>query len=328
MRVLVTGSQGFAGRHLVDWAKRQGAHVVGCIRPGRPAPTDSDVEWVEWDVQNGAAFADLLRSRRPDRIFHLAAIASVAAAERDRTQTLAVNTGGVLAIVEALSDQDSSARLVLASSCEVYGPGQPGRRLNELSPQRPVTFYGVSKWMAEETVRLFARRSVDGVILRPFNHIGPGQAPAFVSSSFARQIVAMERGIQPLELKTGNLEVIRDFSDVRDVVRAYWLAADSAETGQTYNVASGSPTSIQGMLELLLEQTEVEVAVVRDPALQRKNDNPYLVGDASRLGQEVGWRPEIALRQTVRDLLDEWRERSDEDLVSQPDSLSKVRPSS
>ncbi|MEQ8765829.1 MAG: GDP-mannose 4,6-dehydratase [Planctomycetota bacterium] len=315
MRALVTGARGFVGRHLVEWAKQRGAEVTGTYRPGTEPPSDPGVEWVAWDVRDGDGARELLRDARPDRIFHLAAIASVAAAERDRSQTLAINTGGVLSLLEALSEEDLDARLVLASSCEVYGPGEPGHRLTEASPLYPVTFYGVSKWMAEETAKLFSRRGIEVMILRPFNHIGPGQAPAFVSSSFARQIVAMERGLQPPQLKTGNLEVIRDFSDVRDVVRAYWLASETGESGRVYNVASGAPTSVQGLLELLLEQTDLEVEIVRDPSLSRANDNPYLVGEAERARDELGWRPELALRQTLYDLLVEWRERSDDEVL-------------
>jgi GDP-4-dehydro-6-deoxy-D-mannose reductase len=297
MRALLTGASGFVGGYLARHLEQCGDEVV--------ALSDS----VDLGNPDGAvAFGDQLKATAPDIIYHLAALTHVGRSWEDPASTMRVNAMGTLSVLEAARAQSEPPRVMLISSSEVYGAGA-GRRIREDDPLRPVTPYAASKVAAEYLgLQAFLGRGLDVVRARPFNHIGPGQADIFVVSALARRIVEAERaGGGPIAV--GNLAAARDFTDVRDVVRAYRLLATSGAAGEVYNVCSGVARQVEELFKILIAHSSVAVEPREDPELFRPIDVPMLVGDNSRLVDLTGWRPEIDLSQTLVAVLDYWRAR-------------------
>jgi GDP-4-dehydro-6-deoxy-D-mannose reductase len=263
----------------------------------------------EIDVTDvGALKADMKRAG-PDVVYHLAAKSHVGASWSDPLETLRVNVLGVEGVVEAALGCDHTPRVLMVSSAEVYGAGD-GSPLTEDNPLRPLSPYAASK-AAAEMIGLQASlgREVDLIRVRPFNHVGPGQSDSFVISALAHQIAVVEMG-GGSTIRVGNVEPRRDFTDVRDVVRAYRLLAGGAGGrggGEVYNICSGTSVSIGEILSRLLALSSAEIEAVTDPALVRAVDIPVLQGDCSRLRASTGWQPEIALDQTLQEMLDWWR---------------------
>ncbi len=292
MRALVTGSQGFVGAWLVRELETA-AHTVVAI--------DRD----DADVRDAASIARIVGDARPDAVFHLAAQASVAQSYGDPVGTYETNVLGTVALLEALRTAASAARVVVASSAEVYGvEPDESNPLAEDHPLRPVSPYAASK-VAQEAAALQYWRSfgVDVVIARSFNAIGPGQRTTFALSAFAHQLVAIGRGRSEPVLRVGNLEAVRDFTDVRDVVRAYVAMAERAAAGGVYNIASGTGRSIADALAVLVAASGLEVEIAVDESRLRPSDVPWLVGDSARLRRETGWSPTISIQESARDLL-------------------------
>jgi len=254
---------------------------------------------------------------RPDHVYHLAARASVPEGDANPQQTYEVNVMGTRHLLEAVRRRAPKAHVLLASTARVYGRVTATELpVTEAHPVRPVEPYAVSKARAEALWSEYHRQGIVGVIVRSFNHIGPRQSPAFVGADFARQIVAAEMGWRAPVVNVGNLDVRRDFLDVRDAVRAYWLALKSApmfserEAGSpsVVNVCSGEARSIRELLDGLLRLSPLSPTVVVDERRWRSADVPVLVGDPQRLRQ-LGWKPHIVWEQTLSDVLDDWRER-------------------
>jgi len=291
VRAFVTGASGFVGgfltRHLRDAGDEVEAMPDGI------------------DIADGEALLDLVRAARPEVVYHLAALAHVGRSWEEPAETMRVNALGTLSVLEAARRVDDPPRVLIISSAEVYGAGS-GEPLDENAPLRPTNPYAASK-VAAEFLGLQAHlgRGSDVVRVRPFNHVGPGQADAFVVSALAKRIVAAERSGGPIEV--GNLEAARDFTDVRDVVRAYRLLALHGAPGEVYNVASGHAITIAELLERLLARSETAVEPVAQPSLFRPVDVPVLVGDSSRLAALTGWRPEVDLDETLAAVLEYWR---------------------
>ncbi len=307
MRALVTGAAGFAGRHLCAALAAGGHDVLGAGLAGGPARPQG-VRWADLDVTDGAACHAVLAAERPDWIFHLAGWSHVGQAEGAPDECLRVNFGGTRALLEACLLAAPGARVLLASSPEVYGrmaPGEPP--LTEDRPPRPATVYGVSKAAAEAAAHHAAARGLDVVILRPFNHIGPGQVEDFVAAAFARQLARIEAGRQEPVLRVGNLSAVRDLADVRDVASAYVRAATAARGGETYNVTSGRAVSVQELLDELRALARVPVRIEQDPARLRALDVPVLHGSGEKLLRDTGVRLVLDLRRTLGDVLDYWR---------------------
>jgi GDP-4-dehydro-6-deoxy-D-mannose reductase len=297
MRALLTGASGFVGGYLARHLEQCGDEVV--------ALADS----VDLGHSAGAeAFRDQLQESKPDVIYHLAALTHVGRSWEDPASTMRVNAMGTLSVLEAARVQSHPPRVMLISSSEVYGAGE-GRLICEDDPLRPVTPYAASKVSAEYLgLQAFLGRGLDVVRARPFNHIGPGQADIFVVSALARRIVEAERaGGGPIAV--GNLTAARDFSDVRDVVRAYRLLATSGAAGEVYNVCSGVARQVEELFKILIAHSSVTVEPREDPELFRPIDVPMLVGDNSRLVELTGWHPEIELSQTLVAVLEYWRAR-------------------
>jgi GDP-4-dehydro-6-deoxy-D-mannose reductase len=312
MRVLITGASGFVGRHLVELCKRSGATVVGL---GRTAIED-DLrerldEFVVADLRDAAATTRAVRSAHPERVFHLAGQASVATAWSDPQGTIAGNLTTSLNLLESVRLQAPDASVLVTGSGEAYGP-VPDERLpvTELEPLRPQNPYAVSKAAVEMLSGFYAdAHGLTVVRTRAFNHCGPGQRDDYVVASLASQIAAAEAAAaSTVTVTTGNMRPRRDFTDVRDVVRAYWLAADLAAP-DVYNVCSGRSIPIADILAKLAAESALEVEHRTDAGRQRKREVMEVRGAHDKLTAATGWRPEIPLEQTLRDTLDWWRDR-------------------
>jgi GDP-4-dehydro-6-deoxy-D-mannose reductase len=313
MRALITGINGFVGGHLAEHLLAGGWEVWGVGRQPALALASlgGRVTYVRANLEARPEAAEALRQARPDAIFHLAGQAFVPLSFEDPAGTLATNIFAQLNLLLALIDQGSGARVLVAGSNEMYGHIAPEQLpVGELTPLAPVSPYAVSK-AAQDLLALQYHHShgVAAIRARPFNHIGPRQDARFAVSSFARQIARIEAGLQPPTLRVGNLAARRDFSDVRDMVHAYALAAEHATPGEAYNIGSGSATSLRAIVDTLLGQSSTPIEVVVDPARFRPVDVPEVVCDATRFRAATGWKPAIPLAQTLRDMLDDWRVR-------------------
>lgn len=320
MRFLITGIGGFAGRHLAAALLERGHEISGLARgPSGPHgfaslqrnfPTLHDDALTIGDVCDRASVSEALERHRPDGVFHLAAQSSVRAGELDGASTFAVNTIGTLQVLYAARTRAWPCRVLVVSSGECYGRAAGAAPVSEETSQRPVSIYAVSKAAAELLVRQAVEvHGADVVGARPFNHTGPGQSPRFVCSDFARQVAIRERG-DGSPLRVGNLDAVRDFLDVRDVVRAYLDLWERGGKGGFTNICSGVGLRISDVLESLLAMARRPLSVEPDPERARGVDVPRLVGDNSRL-RSLGWTPRWTWSQTLADLLDDWRRRLD-----------------
>lgn len=311
-RVLVTGIAGFAGAHLADYLVHEtDAQVHGIIHrhDRRIQHLRSQLHLHRGDLRNSLWVDTVVQTIRPDYLLHLAAWSDVGGSWEQPWVAYELNIQCQLNLLEAARRSLPDCRILVVGSNEVYGLVQPSDLpIDEETPFRPNSPYGVSK-IAQDMMGLQYWNSyrLPVVRVRSFNHIGTGQSDDFVASAFARQIAEIEAGHQEPVLRVGNLEAVRDFSDVRDVVRAYWLALCRGETGTVYNVGSGQGRPVGWLLETLLEMSTVPIDVQQDPARLRPSDIPESVCDNRRLVADTGWQPQWDLRQTLRQILDEWR---------------------
>ncbi len=297
MRALVTGGKGFVGTWLVAHLGASGDEV--CSMDHEVDVTDLDairavmVEWL------------------PDAVYHLAALTHVGSSWRDPGSVLRVNAFGTLHVLEAARACEPPPRLLLVSSAEVYGSvAEADLPVTEAAPLAPVTPYAASKVAAEYLgVQAHLAYGLDVVSVRPFNHVGPGQAPGFVVPSLAERIVEAQRTGQA-SVGIGNLTARRDLTDVRDVVRAYRLLMARGVPGEVYNVCSGRTLPIRSVAERMLELAGADLTLVTDPSLVRPVDVPVVCGDPGKLRAATGWTPEIDLDRTLADVLDEWKARA------------------
>ncbi len=312
MRILITGISGFVGpylaQHIAETASE--AEVWGLVWAADPAKAPPSVENIAGDLTDISSLTTALNQVRPDIIFHLAAASSVAISWDHPGRFLEVNAVGTVNLLEVARTLDLDTKVVVSSSAEVYGAVPMDQQpITEDAPLAPLSPYAASKAAQDLlTAQYFHGYGLPTIRLRLFHHTGPRRPTQFVASSFAHQIARIERGLDPPRLAVGNLEAVRDFTDVRDVARAYWLAATHGVPGEAYNVCSSRRTSIRRVLDMLLAHTEIEVEVDIDPNRLRAADIPCLVGDYSKFSETTGWQPEIPLVQTLGDLLDWWRE--------------------
>jgi GDP-4-dehydro-6-deoxy-D-mannose reductase len=306
MTTLITGATGFAGGHLVERLLER-APLVGWHRPGKPAPTSPDgVLWQAVDVLDRDGVEGALEESRPERIYHVAGAPRVDTAWQDVVPHLRTNVLGTHHLLDAIRRLGLPSRVVVVSSALVYQPGdQP---LNEAAALVPASPYGVSKLAQDQlALRAFQDDRMDVVVARPFNHIGPRQAPIFSVPSFARQIALIEAGRADPTIRVGNLETSRDLSDVRDVVEAYERLMTGGAAGRVYNICSGRAVRIGDVLEQLVALAREPVSVVVDQARLRPEDTPVVVGSADRIRAELGWSPRRHLAETLHDTLEWWR---------------------
>lgn len=318
MRVLITGITGFAGSHLAEYIleHQPGVEVYG-IRRWRSRIENVEhlldkIQIVECNIVDASSVKALIADVRPDKIFHLAAQSFVPSSWNAPAESLTTNILGQLNIFEALRESKLMDTWVqIACSSEEYGMVYPDEiPIRETNQLRPLSPYAVSK-VTQDVLgyQYFMSYGIKAVRTRGFNHTGPRRGEVFVCSNFSKQVVEIERNKRPPVLYVGNLEARRDFTDVRDMVRAYWLSTEKCEPGEVYNICTGSSVSIQDLLGLVLSHTNMEIEVRQDPARLRPSDVPLLEGDCSKFQRATGWKPEIPFRQTLSDIMDYWRDR-------------------
>jgi GDP-4-dehydro-6-deoxy-D-mannose reductase len=316
MKVLVTGITGFAGSHLVDYMLTlPGVEIHGILRwRSRTENIEhfrDKVALHECDLRDASSVRDVIETVRPDRIFHLAAQSFVPTSWTAPTESLVTNIIGQLNLFEAVKKTNLKPRIQLACSSEEYGLVHENELpIRETNPLRPLSPYAVSK-VGQDLLgyQYFKSFGLHVIRTRGFNHEGPRRGPVFVCSDFAKQIADIEKGRRAPVVRVGNLDARRDFTDVRDIVRGYWLALEKGEPGEEYNLCSGRDWVIKDMLDFLLKLSTVKIKVETDPTRLRPSDVPVLLGDASKFKKATGWEPAIPFEQTLRDMLAYWRER-------------------
>ncbi len=317
MRVLITGITGFVGSHLADYLVGRGdVEVYGTCRwrsrMDNVEHLRGRVTLVDCDLRDAGAVRRTLATVRPDRIFHLAAQSYVPASWGSPSETLTTNVTCQLNLLEAIRESRASTRVHVAGSSEEYGLVHKDELpIREENPLRPLSPYAVSK-VAQDLLayQYWMSHRVHTVRTRGFNHTGPRRGDVFVSSNFARQIAEIEKGVREPVVRVGNLESLRDFTDVRDMVRAYWLALDRGEPGEVYNICSGRGYTVRQVLDMLLGLSSARVEIREDPERLRPSDVEVLLGDCSRFHRATGWTPTIPFEVTLKDLLEHWRRRA------------------
>ena len=316
-RVLITGITGFVGSHLAEFLLKDGASEVhGTVRPrsryDNIAHLTSRVRLHEFDMKDAASALSLIASLKPDHIYHLAAHSFVQSSWNSPAETIQNNTVGQVNLFEAVRKEGAlGCRILVAGSSEEYGLVLPDEvPIRETNPLRPLSPYAVSK-VGQDLLAYQYHRSygIHAVRCRAFNHTGPRRGEVFVTSNFCRQFAMMAKGLQPRVLKVGNLEAIRDFTDVRDMVRAYALAIEKCAPGDVYNIATGKGHAVSEILDALRRISGMSPAVEEDPARMRPSDVPVLIGDSSKFRAATGWIPEIPFERTIQDLYEYWLER-------------------
>lgn len=315
MKALVTGISGFVGSHMAEYLLGQGVEVIGTIRHRSRMDhikhLTQHIHLVECELRDPFSVETLIRDKQPDYIFHLAAQSFVPTSWNSPLDTITNNVAGQIHIFEAVKRWKPEAKIQIACSSEQYGHVEPHEvPITEENPLRPLSPYAISK-VAQDYLgyQYFKSYGLHVVRTRTFNHTGPRRGENFVTSNFAKQIADIEKGNKPPVIHVGNLNAKRDFTDVRDVVRAYWMGLEQGEAGECYNIASGRCCTIAEMLQLLLSYSEVSIDIQEDPARLRPSDVEILLGDYSKFHRQTGWQPEIPFEQTMEDLLNYWRER-------------------
>ena len=306
MRAFITGLDGFAGQWLARQLVRNGDEVAGGSRSEHPAysvllPEEAkSLRWFPFELPDDERLGRALAEWRPDTVFHLAGQAFVGDALRDPEASKRINAAGTTSLVAAMRQQTPKARLLYVGSADAYGKVSAAELpLRESSPLRPANPYAASKAEGES---IALASGLDAVATRSFNHTGPGQRSVFAVPAFATQIADIASGRAQPPLRVGNLDAKRDYSDVRDVARAYRLLAADGERGGVYNVCSGRSIAMREIVQALMEIAGVNAGIEIDPARLRPSDTPEMVGDNSRLREATGWEPAIPLTTTLRDV--------------------------
>lgn len=298
-RALVTGASGFAGGYLVRHLLGLGCEVLGGVH-GAHVNVPDGCRSVALDVTDQVSLRDILAEVRPDEVYHLAGITRPVGGSVD--EFYEVNFGGALNLLEALREEASNAAVLLVGSAYAYGRVE--HPISETEPFEPANHYGVSKASVDLLGYSYALEGLRVVRARPFNHSGHGQSPDFVLPTLVEQFAEIEAcGREPV-IRLGNLDSVRDFSDVRDIVRGYHLALQRGRSGEPYNLGSGRGISVRELFELVREEARQEVELKVEPSRVRATDIPYLVADPSKARSELGWEAETPLERTLRDMLD------------------------
>jgi len=315
VRTLITGVTGFVGPHLARELHRAGPEnelwglTWGRFDSEALAAAAPGIRLLDGDIVESAFIESALDEARPEVIYHLAAASSVARSWDNAARFLEINAMATARLFDTALHLDLEPVIVISSTAEIYGRVVSGTApLTEATPLAPVSPYGTSKAAQDLLAAQYnAGRGLDTVRLRFFHLTGPGRPHHFVASSFARQIALIELGRAPAVLRVGNLDSVRDFTDVRDAVRACRMAANRRHGGEAFHVCSGQSVAISDIVDHLLELSTADIAVEVDRERFRRADIPWLVGDPAKIESATGWRPEIPLRQTLADLLDWWR---------------------
>jgi GDP-4-dehydro-6-deoxy-D-mannose reductase len=309
MKALITGAAGFVGNHLISHLRSLNWDVFATRLPHEHIDTSISVH--ELNILNPIAVNNLLEQIQPDYIFHLAAQSSVALSWQEPVLTADVNIKGTIHLLETIRNMKNPPRILLIGSGEEYGYVlQQELPIREDTQLRPGNIYAGTKAAQGLFGQIYARAySLKIVVARAFNHIGPGQLDTFSVSNFCRQTAEIEAGIRPPVIKTGNLSARRDFTDVRDIVKAYSLLIQEGKSGEIYNVGSGKVISMREVLDLIVSLSTVKISVEQDATRLRPSDTPVIEADISRLVELTGWTPEISLQNSLIDSLQYWRTR-------------------
>ncbi|MGA0332549.1 MAG: GDP-mannose 4,6-dehydratase [Kiritimatiellia bacterium] len=300
-KILITGANGFVGQHAIREFSSHGYDVYEGLGPGFHPANDHQVPF---NLQNYEIMSFVINQIKPDACLHLAGQAHIPFCENDPVTANDLNVTGTVRLLEAFRRHQPQGRIVVVTSAEVYGHAHSTEIVTENHPLTPTTLYGITKQAADEASLAFANQlGIPVMTARPWNHIGPGQHPRFVAAAFARQFAAFIKGA-PAEMKTGNLESQRDFTDVRDIVRGYRLILEKGTTGQAYNLSSSQLRPIRDLIEGFVEISGIRPSMEVDPALFRPTDATPLLS-TEKIRSQCGWKPEIALEQSLRDILDE-----------------------
>ncbi|MCK4264315.1 MAG: GDP-mannose 4,6-dehydratase [Candidatus Aminicenantes bacterium] len=317
MRVLITGITGFAGSHLADYIleNHPDVRLYGLkrwrSRMENILHIQEKIELFEADLKDIVSLRKSLAEIKPDRIFHLAAQSFVPFSWKCPAETFAINAIGQINLFEAILSLGLSPKIQVAGSSEEYGLVNSDEvPMREENPLRPLSPYAVSKvaqdFLAWQYFKSYGLRTVR---TRGFNHTGPRRGEVFICSNFAKQIAEIEKKKREPVIFVGNLEAKRDFTDVRDTVRAYWLSLEKGEEGEVYNIGKGKTCSMKEVLDILLSKSKVHVKIEVDSKRLRPSDVPVLLSDCTRFRKLTGWEPKIPFSQSLQDLLDYWRER-------------------
>jgi GDP-4-dehydro-6-deoxy-D-mannose reductase len=315
MKILVTGIAGFAARHFLEYldTKEPGSEVAGIYHEQVPAfdaqkLQNLKVSLFKADLSDKNKAAEIIAKVKPEFILHLAGRSSVADSWKHPVESITDNTNFFLNIVETLRGLQLSCRLLSVGSTEEYGNANLGKPLKETDCPEPASPYGVARVLQQKLVAIYAKSyNVDIVHTRSFNHIGPFQKPEYVISSFAKQIVQQAaQGKDPIELKTGDVNVIRDFTDVRDVVKAYYELLYKGKKGETYNVCSGKGYMLKDIISILADKIGKPVHHSPDEKNFRPSENKTIVGSYDKIFNETGWQPEISIEKSIADIIECW----------------------
>jgi len=312
MKAFITGATGFVGGHLAEFLTGRGVEVWGASR-SESSLAGHNGKWhlIRLDLSDEEAVIGTLDRLQPDLIFHLAGQSSVRASWDQKVETFDANVMLTLRLLEAIRrSKANDATVLTVGSSEEYGQARPEEMpITEETPLRPLSPYGVSKAAVCLLARQYHQTSGMRVIhVRPFNHIGPGQRPGFVTSDFAKQISEIEAGQRPPVMEVGNLNAERDFLDVRDIVRAYYMIALMGKAGEVYNVCSSTPVRIQSILDYFLAKSTVKIEVRQNEKLFRPIDYPRYIGSNRKLITELDWRPTVPLQDSLLAILSYWRD--------------------
>ncbi len=315
MKLLVTGVNGFVAKHFLDFLSihDRSFKVTGVGRSAIPAytiPGNLDFEYLSADLLDKDRVGNIISEKKPQLLLHLASVSSVGHSWKQPHESFVNNTNIFLNLVDQLRLQNISCRVLSIGSSEEYGNVKEDQLpLKEDSPLNPISPYAVARVSQEMISRIYQEGfGMDIIMTRSFNHIGPGQKDSFVISSFAKQLTNIARGKSGSnEVITGDLSIVRDFVDVRDVVRAYYILLSQGKPGDIFNICSGKGTSLKEVLEMMCRITGVNPVIRTDSSLVRPNDNMAIIGDNSQIAQSVGWLPGIPLEQSLQDIIDWYR---------------------
>jgi GDP-4-dehydro-6-deoxy-D-mannose reductase len=313
-KALITGVTGFVGSHLAEYLLSKNMEIYGTVRWRSKTENieniKNKIKLLETDMRDGHSLEVVINESQPDYIFHLAAQSFVPMSWRAPADTLETNIIGTVHLFEAVRKSKLNPKIHIAGSSEEYGMVyQNELPIKESNPLRPLSPYGVSK-IAQDKIAYQYHKSygLKTVVTRAFNHTGPRRGDVFVTSNFSKQIVEIEKNIRKPVISVGNLNAKRDFTDVRDMVKAYWLALQKGDPGEVYNICSGKAITIKSVLNMLIELSAAkDIKIEEDEKRMRPSDVEVLEGDCSKFKEKTGWEQAIPLEQTMKDILEYWR---------------------
>lgn len=310
LKIFITGATGFVGQHLINFLMLPEHKIYGTSFPEKPKAEDKKKNIFFLDLRSEEAVSEAIKIIKPDCIFHLAAVSNVKHSWEKRRETMETNILGAFYLFEAVRQYVPKSRILFVSSSDVYGTLPPNKRaFREEDSVNIISPYALTKMTGEILSQFYVQiEKLDIIVARPFAHTGPGQSPQYVCSDWARQIAQIEKGWAEPVIRVGNIEILRDFSDVRDVTRAYFLLTKKGRKGEVYNVCSGKAISLKEILKTLISLSSKKIKVKVDPQKKRKVDIPYLLGDNNKIKKETSWKPKIPLKETLHALLEYWRE--------------------